>query len=159
MCWEKKNPIYSITILQIWKQTFPDKDIESIAIRCALKEILEEVMSKWWRHRLFLMLLSFTRKTNKYSWTRHHWEILEPREEAEAHPAPQRTKGNRGGYMLTSLLLPQAGAEPSCEVSQEPMVPPVGKESIGWISIFPSIVGHFLDTLTPLLSQSLQGNL
>lgn len=61
--------------------------------------------------------------------------------------------------MLTSLLLPQAGAEPSCEVSQEPMVPPVGKESIGWISIFPSIVGHFLDTLTPLLSQSLQGNL
>ena len=33
--------------------------------------------------------------------------------------------------MLTTLLLPQAGAATDQEVSPEPLVPPVGKESQG----------------------------
>lgn len=35
---------------------------------------------------------------------------------------------------MTTLLLSHAGTAPHLGVSSEPMVPPVGKESPGWIS-------------------------
>lgn len=54
--------------------------------------------------------------------------------------------------MLSTLLLSQAGTELCREVSPQPMVPPVGKESVGLTSSSPSTVDHFLGALTPVLS-------
>lgn len=49
--------------------------------------------------------------------------------------APQRRgtalKGKRNGFTLTAPPLPYAEATPQQEVSLEPIVPPVGKNSLG----------------------------
>ena len=61
--------------------------------------------------------------------------------------------------MLMALTLPQADTSSHQEVLPEPTISPLGKESPGWTSSSPIIVGHFLVVLNLVLHHGNQRNL